>query len=163
MTIRKKQIRILNSFFASVFENEGAGDLPDFQDRQFAEPLCSTNINTDRISKAVDKTNASKSNMHPKLIKECKNSMLLPLKTIFTKSLEEGKIPHIWKVGHISAIHKNGRRTKAENYRQISLTSVPGKILEKLIRDEIVDHMTKKNLFSSEQHGFISGKSCTTQ
>ena len=43
------------------------------------------------------------------------------------------------------------------------MTSVPGKILEKLIRDEIVDHMTKNNLFSSEQHGFISGKSCTTQ
>ena len=84
--------------------------------------------------------------------------MLLPLKIIFTKSLEEGKIPHIWKVGHISAIHKNGKRTKAENYRPISLTSVPGKIL-----DEIVDHMTKYNLFSSEQHGFISGKSCTTQ
>ena len=71
--------------------------------------------------------------------------MLLPLKVIFTKSLEEGKIPHIWKVGHISAINKNGTRTKAENYRPINLTSVPGKILEKLIRNEIVDHMTKNN------------------
>ena len=89
--------------------------------------------------------------------------MLLPLKIIFTQSLEEGKISHIWKVWHISAIHKNGKRTKAENYRPISLTSVPGKKLEKLIRDEIVDHMTKNNLFSSKQNGFISGKSCTTQ
>ena len=60
-------------------------------------------------------------------------------------------------------IHKNGKRTKAENYRQISWTSVPGKILEKLICDDIVDHMTKYNLFSSEQHKFIRGKSCTTQ
>ena len=91
---------IQNSFFASVFENKDAGDLPEFQDRQFAEHLCSTNITTDRISKAIDKINASKSivpdNIHPKLIKECKKSMLLLLKIIFTKSLEEGKIPHIW-------------------------------------------------------------------
>ena len=57
----QEKANILNSFFASVFENEGAGDLPEFQDRQFAEPLCSTNITTDRISKTKDKINASKS------------------------------------------------------------------------------------------------------
>ena len=89
--------------------------------------------------------------------------MLLPLQLIFIKSLNEGKIPDVWKVGHISAIHKNGPRTKAENYRPISLTSVPGKILERLTRDEIVDHKTKNDFFSPEQHGFMSGRSCTTQ
>ena len=69
----QEKTNILNYFFASVFENEGAEDLPECQDRQFAEPLCPTNITTDRISKAIDKTNAPKSkgsdNIHPKLIK----------------------------------------------------------------------------------------------
>ena len=77
--------------------------------------------------------------------------------------LEDEKIPDIWKVGHISAIHKSSWHSKAENYRLISLTSVPGKIMEILIRDQIVDHMTENNIFSPEQNGFISGKSCTTQ
>ena len=101
----QEKTNILNSFFASVFENDGAGEMPEFQDRQFIEPLCSTNITIDRISKAIDKIKASKSkgtdNIHPKMIKECKKPTLLPLKIIFTKSLEEGKIPHILKVGHI--------------------------------------------------------------
>ena len=35
--------------------------------------------------------------------------------------------------------------------------------MERLIRDHIVDHMTKNNFFSPEQHGFIKGKSCNTQ
>ena len=35
--------------------------------------------------------------------------------------------------------------------------------MERLIRNRIVDHMTENNFFSPEQHGFISGKSCTTQ
>ena len=35
--------------------------------------------------------------------------------------------------------------------------------MEKLIRNTLVDHMTKINLFSKSQHGFISGSSCITQ
>ena len=35
--------------------------------------------------------------------------------------------------------------------------------MERLIRNRIDDHMTENNFFSPEQHGFISGKSCTTQ
>ena len=45
----------------------------------------------------------------------------------------------------------------------ISLTSVPGKIMERLVRDTLVKHMVENNLFAVEQHGSITGKSCTTQ
>ena len=34
-------------------------------------------------------------------------------------------------IGHVSEIHKSGPRSKAANYRPISLTSVPGKIMER--------------------------------
>ena len=61
------------------------------------------------------------------------------------------------------SIFKGGERKLSENYRPISLTSVPCKLMEKLIRNALVDHMTQNNLFSKAQHGFISGKSCITQ
>ena len=35
--------------------------------------------------------------------------------------------------------------------------------MERLVRNAIVGHMTENNLFSTSQHGFISGKSCITQ
>ena len=89
--------------------------------------------------------------------------MIPTLKIIYTKSIEEEKVTDIWKVGHISAIHKSGSRSKAEYYRPISLTSVPEKAMEILVRDHIVDHMTKHNFFPPEQHGCIKGKSCNTQ
>ena len=73
--------------------------------------------------------------------------MIPPLKIIYTKSMEEEKVLDKWKVGHISVIHKSGSRSKAENYRLLSLTSVPGKIMERLTRDHIVDPMTKNNFF----------------
>ena len=60
---------------------------------------------------------------------------------------------------------KKGEKSKAEKYkyRPISLTSVPGKLMERLVRNAIVDDMIENNLFSTSQHGFLSGKSCITQ
>ena len=77
--------------------------------------------------------------------------------------MAECKIPDIWKSANVTAIFKKGERKNPANYRPISLTSVPGKIMERLIRNALVEHMVDNNLFTPEQHGFISGKSCTTQ
>ena len=54
-------------------------------------------------------------------------------------------------------------QSKPRNYRLISLTSVPCKLMERLIRDELVEHMSRNNFFSPFQYGFFSGKSCVTQ
>ena len=49
------------------------------------------------------------------------------------------------------------------NYRLISLTSIPGKLMERLIRNAIINHMTANNLSSESQHSFLKGKSSVTQ
>ena len=158
---------LLNVFFASVFETEGEEPIPDFPDRDFNEAITTVNISENVILKAISKLKPSKSqgpdNLHPKLIKECSHQLLTPLKEIFSKSLAESKIPDIWKRANVTVIHKSGDKTNPENYRPISLTSVACKLMERLIRDKIVDHMTQNNLFSPYQHGFIPGKSCITQ
>ena len=114
------------------------------------------------MSKAIDHMEPSKSQgpdkIHPMIIKECKTVLLKPLKTIFEKSVSECKIPGIWKLGSVTAIPKSGSKLKPENYRPISLTSVPGKILERIIRNELVEHMTSNSLFSRSQRGFLAGK-----
>ena len=43
------------------------------------------------------------------------------------------------------------------------MTSVPCKIMERIIRDKIVDHLETNNLLSRHQHGFRSNRSCLTQ
>ena len=61
-----------------------------------------------KILKAKDKIKATKSkgpdNLHPKLVKKCRNTVLAPLNLIFEKSLDDGKTPEIRKLGRISAI-----------------------------------------------------------
>ena len=153
---------MLNNYFASVFQEEESTPLPNFDDRQFLQELNTILVTEENILKAIDRINPTKSQgpdyIHPKLIKECKNALVTPLKQIFKKSIQEAKVPEIWKTAHVTAICKSGSKSKAENYRPINLTSVPGEILERLIRDEIVNYMQLNNLFSKSQHGRIAGR-----
>ena len=82
---------------------------------------------------------------------------------LFCKSVEEGQLPELWKLGHITPIHKKGSRRSPGNYRPVSLTSVIAKLLESIIRDAIVEHMLINNLFADNQHGFVPGRSCMSQ
>ena len=157
---------VLNTYFASVFVIEDQGALPEFDDINFDEILSYTDITENLVAKTIDRLKPSKSqgpdNIHPKLLKECKNSIVPPLTTIFRKSLQKSVLPDIWKQANVTAIYKKGDKTRPENYRPISLTSVPCKLMERIMRDQIVEHMTRNNFFSPFQHGFISGKSCVT-
>ena len=163
----QEKAEVLNTYFASVFEIESQGALPEFPDRDFDETLSYVEITENLVEKAIDRLKPSKSqgpdNLHPKLIKECKNTLLQPLTLIFKQSLNESVLPDVWKQANVTSIRKKRDKTKPENYRPISLTSVPCKLMEKIIRDQIVEHMTRNDFFSPFQHGFVSGKSCVTQ
>ena len=69
----------------------------------------------------------------------------------------------VWKQGMVVPIYKKGDKHDPGNYRPVSLTSVPCKILESLIRDELMQYLTTHNLLAEEQHGFHPGRSCNSQ
>nr|XP_047907141.1 uncharacterized protein LOC125180535 [Anser cygnoides] len=48
------------------------------------------------------------------------------------------------------------------NYRLVSFTSVPGKVMKQLILDIISKHMKDKKMIRTSQHGFTKGKLCLT-
>ena len=72
-----------------------------------------------------------------------------------------GFLPDDWKMAHVIPIHKKGRKDDIENYRPVSLTSLIMTIFEKCIRVMLYDRC--KSSISPKQHGFLPGKSCTTQ
>ena len=63
----------------------------------------------------------------------------------------------------ITPIHKKGSLAAVGNYRPISLTSVCCKMMERIIRQALLKHMIDNNFLSECQHGFVQGRSCTTQ
>ena len=80
-----------------------------------------------------------------------------------TFRLIDYKLPQDWMVSDVTAIHKKGNKSSVNNYRPISLTSIPYKIVEFIIWDHITEHFTKNILFSKKQFDFIKGRSTVLQ
>ena len=98
----------------------------------------------------------------PRVLVNCANSLAVPLCHIFDLSLSSGTCPAKWKQANVTPIYKKGSRLETNNYRPVSLTSIVCKVLEKIIRDAIMNHLTSNNLLSEKQHGFVNGKACVT-
>ena len=98
-----------------------------------------------------------------KLLKTCAHELADSFTLLFQKSLDNGVIPDEWKKAKISPVFKKGDKGKAENYRPISLTSIPCKLLEHIVCSSIMSHLDRFKILNDAQHGFRKNRSCETQ
>ena len=97
------------------------------------------------------------------MVKVCGPSIYKPLEIIFNQCLETGVFPSEWKKGNIVPIHKKGDKQMLQNYRPVSLLPICGKILERLMFNEMFEFFIENKLISSSQSGFKPGDSCINQ
>ena len=65
-----------------------------------------------------------------------------------------------WKTAKLTTVHKKDEETDRGNYRPLSILSVPSKILESCVNDEIVDHVLNSNrLVTGNQWAYRKGYS----
>ncbi len=157
----------LNQQFKKVFTVEDTTHIPVPMPRNFEELLTDLRVDTADVREKLKVLKTNKASgpdeIHPKLLSEAKEELAVPLAIIYNQSLDAGELPADWKIAHISPIFKKGSRHLPSNYRPVSLTSVVCKMLESIIRDKVISHMDRNNLFCKDQHGFLSGRSTVTQ
>ena len=159
----------LNGYFSSVFTKEDISSLP-VADAKFQEaksdylgPLVVTpEMVAKKIKAMKDNKSPGVDGIPPKLLMETVEQISIPLARVFNLSLKEGVVPFEWKEANIIPLFKKGSRNKSENYRPVSLMSVICKLLERLIKDHMVDFLVKHKLLNSSQHGFLKARSCLT-
>ena len=165
-TDTNKLADLLNLQFVSVFTTEPDGPLPSPPKYDVKAPMESTTVSSTDVLKRLLKLDANKSpgpdNIHPRLLKETAEVIAEPLTRIFQTSLISRELPADWKVANITPVFKKGDRTKSENYRPISLTSAVVKILECIVNDSILKHLTTNKILLPKEHGFQSVKSIKT-
>ena len=93
----------------------------------------------------------------------CDESVVFPLKIIFTNILKSGIYPDSWKLANVVPIHKKEDKQLIKNYRPISLLPICGKVFEKLIFDSLYSYLHSNELITTNQSGFRPGDSTTNQ
>ncbi|KFQ31543.1 hypothetical protein N331_02291, partial [Merops nubicus] len=86
------------------------------------------------------------SGMYPRVLRELADVVALPLSIIFEKSLRTGEVPEDWRKANVTPVFRKGKREDPGNYRPVSLTSIPGKVMEQLLLEAISRHMEKKKV-----------------
>jgi len=158
--------REFNEYFSSVFTVEQAG-LPDpVVVYRGDEPLVDAVFTEEEVLEKLAHLDPNKApgpdGFLPKVMRSVASGLAPHLCRVFKMSLESSEVPLDWRSADVSPIHKKGPEDQASNFRPVSLTSVPGKVLESLLKDRIVHHLERNKLLLDSQHGFRAGKSCLT-
>lgn len=165
-TTNEEKAAMLNAFFCSVFTKENLEDIPELENKEVKEALGAIEINEEDVVKKLKALKINKSpgpdELHPRVLREAAEELAKPVTLLFQQSIQEGKLPQIWKDANVTPLFKKGSKSNPGNYRPVSLTCILCKVLESIIRDKLVKHMLENNLLSKHQHGFISGRSSST-
>ena len=63
-------------------------------------------------------------------------------------------IPDIWRIAIITPIFKKGLASDVSNYRPISLTCIVCKVMESIVRDQMLTYLLTNDLITSQNMGF---------
>nr|XP_012564862.2 uncharacterized protein LOC101235203 [Hydra vulgaris] len=141
--------------------------MPGFESRTKALCVIDPTIFTiDIVQKCLNSLDERKSTgyngLHPRALIKCSTTFAKPLSLIYKRPFATGVVPDLWKKLNVTPIFKKGSRLKASNYRPVSLTSIPCKIIENIFQQRIMEHCVANGLISPNQHGFVHRKGCVS-
>ena len=109
-------------------------------------------VSKDGVIKLLKGLNPSKAlgpdKLHPRVLKELATELGPVFAHLFQQSIDTGEIPNI------CPLFKKSDRSLACNYRPVSLTCVPCKLLEHIVCSNIMAHLDEHKLLSDRQYAF---------
>ena len=164
----EEEVEAFNALFASVFnttDRPWAALGTESEDRECRNsdfPLVDTEIGRDQLyQRNVDKS-MGPDGIHGTVVKELADVTARPLSITYQRPWESGQVPADWQLANVLPIYKKGVRKDPGTYTPVRLTSVPGKMTEKIILGPTERHLTDNAIVRHRQHGLTKGKSCLT-
>ncbi|CAM5122712.1 unnamed protein product [Eretmochelys imbricata] len=160
-----EKAKVLNAFFASVFTNKVSSQTAALGITAWGvdgQPSVEKEVVRDYLEKLDVHKSMVPDELHPRVLKELAAVIAEPLAIIFENSWRMGEVPDDWKKANVVPIFKKGKKEDPGNYRPVSLTSVPRKIMEQVLKESILKHLHERKVIKNSQHGFTKGRSCLT-
>ena len=119
--------QVLNEQFSSKFIKEDMSSMSSL-DNSYYPRAPDLNIRVEGVTKILKGLSPHKASgpdqISSRFFKEMATEISALLTLINQPSVEQGQIPKEWKTANISTVFKKGDKSKASNYRPVSLTSV---------------------------------------
>ena len=150
---------LFSSFFRSVQSNNRPPSSEAYLNSlpQFDLGLAPFNFSLRDVMMQLQSIDGSKGAgpdcLPPIFFKNCAESLALPARIIFNRSISEGSFPSAWKSAAIVPVHKAGSIHDVKNYRAISILSCLPKVFESLVHDSLYPKV--HHIISEWQHGFV--------
>ena len=152
---------LFNQYFYSVFHDSSSfpniDDLPPVHDSLSSITISTADVFGALVSLDVEKS-PGMDKISPRVLKNCAVALFEPLHHLFSLSLRYAILPSSWKIHKVVPVPKAGDPTSVKNYRPISLLSNTSKVLERIIYNKIINHISKN--INPCQFGFT--KNCST-
>ena len=158
---------MLNTYFCSVFTNENLANMRDPEQLYMGDNLLKdVEFTAEKVKKKLSHLKPSAApgpdGVWSRILHKQADILSCPLSMIFSRLFSEGLVPDIWRRANVCPIYKKGTKGDPGNYRPVSLTCVLCKVMESIVRDVIVQHLSIHSLIRSSQHGFMAGRSTVT-
>ena len=145
-----------NGQFTDVFNKNEHTQVP-FLDRS-APFMNDIVISKEEVIKLLKGLNPSKAlgpdELHHRVLKELATELGPVFAHLFQQSMDTGEIPKEWSLANICPLFKKSDRSLACNYRPVSLTCVPCKLLEHIVCSNIMAHLDEYKLQDQDQDSY---------
>jgi hypothetical protein len=160
-----EKCELFNEYFGSVFTSDDGIPLPEAS-RTNAK-LSTISFTPEKViesMKEMSKSGAIGPDGFPSFfVKQLADPLCQPLSVLFNQIMMDSAVPQVWLDAFVVPVHKKGNRSQTENYRPVSLTCVISKIMERIVKKEVIDFLRANNLITSHQYGFLARRSTETQ
>jgi hypothetical protein len=155
----------LNSFYSSHVSVE----LPESRippiDSNLTDPFVFRTVPFSTVKRAIRSIGSDAVGLDGipiKFIKLFLPLILSPLTHIFNESISSRTFPGVWKRSKIVPVAKIKDPSWLKDYRPISLLPALSKVLERIMKDQMLSFCNERNLLNRFQSGFRPGHSTTT-
>ena len=128
-------------------------NIPKLQQKHPDMP--SISFDREGIRKLLHNINPAKAagpdNLGARLLKEISSEIAPVYCHLFDQSYRSGSVPSSWTHALVCPIFKKAQRSNPANYRPVSLTAIPCKLLEHIVVSKTWQHVNKYNIISSKQ------------
>jgi len=127
---------LLNTFFASVFTAKAgpqASQSLEAREKAWTKgdlPLVEEDCVRDHLRKLGAHKSMGPDGMHPRVWRELADVTAEPLSVIFERSWRTGEVLEDWRKANVAPVFRKGKKEDPGNYGPVSLTCIPGKVME---------------------------------